>query len=80
MMDAKRITNFSTKTTSQLLMQNSAHAPTNLQNRSLRSRSSKLADTYRMDIVRASLKQQLTDRNRYGADISRPRNLETGHK
>ena len=34
MMDAKRI-NFSTKTTSQPLMQNSPHAPANLQNRYL---------------------------------------------
>ena len=35
MIDAKRITNFSTKTTSQPLIENSPHSPANLQNRYL---------------------------------------------
>ena len=64
MMDAKRITNLSTKTTSQQLIQNSPHAPANLQNRYLFDHGPfELADTYRTDelsYVRATLKQQLT--------------------
>ena len=77
-MDAKRITNFSTKTASQPLIQNSPHAPANLQNRSLFNHGPlKLAHTYRMDelsYVRATLKQQLTDRYHCRTDISRSRN------
>ena len=77
-MDAKRITNFSTKTTSQPLMQSSPHAPAKLQNRlSLWSRSSKLANIYRTDevsYVRATLKHQLTTRYRCRTDISCSRN------
>ena len=80
MMDAKRITNFSQKTT-QPLIQNSSHAPANLQNRYLFDHDPlKLADTYRTDelsYVLATLKQQLTDR--YAVEpISHVR--ETGHK
>ena len=78
MMDAKRITNFSTKTTPQPLIQNSSHAPANLQNRYLFDHGPlKLADTYRRDelsYVRATLKQQITDRYRCRTDTSRSRN------
>ena len=66
MIVAKRI---STKTTSHPLMQRTPH--------DLRSRSCKLADTYRADelsYVRAPLKHQLTNRYRYRTDISRSRN------
>ena len=78
MMDAKRITNFSTKTTLQPLTQNSQQAPANLQNRYLFDHGPlKLADTYQTDelsYVRATLKHQLTNRYRYRTDISRSRN------
>ena len=55
-------------TTSQPLIQNSLHAPANLENRYLFDHDPlKLSDTYRTDelsYVRATLKQQLTTRYR----------------
>ena len=44
-MDAKRITNFITKTTSEPLTQNSQQAPANLQNSYRFDHDPKLADT-----------------------------------
>ena len=63
MMDTKRITNFSTKTASHLLMQSTPHAPAKLQNRYLFGH--RIDITYRTDelsYVRAMLKHQLNNR------------------
>ena len=77
-LDAKRITNVSTKTTSQPLMQSIPHAPANLQNRYLFDHGPLSYQTlYRTDVlscVRATVKHLVTNQYRYRTDVSRYRN------
>ena len=74
----KKVTNFSTKTTFQLLMQTTPHAPANLENRSLFDHGAlsqqTLYQTDELSSVRAMLKHQLTNRYRYRTHISLSRN------